>query len=320
MSTALTSLLTWRVVDGTVPTMSAFVDQVQRGIAWREVRPGARRSGAVGGPPALFLHGLGGSRTSWDPQLASIGSHRRAAAWDLPGYGESAPLDTPMTFPALADAVLRWADALEAERVHVVGISFGGMIAQYTAARHRDRVMSLTLLATSPKFGLDGTSPQEWRAARLAPLDAGLEPSDIADRVLGGLAGPDISPDALAAQRSAMCRITGDALRASIDCLVTHDSRLLLGSITAPTQCLVGSLDDETPVVYSQALVDGIAGAELHVIDGAGHLLNAEAPGTVDALIAAHLARVEAALGVDADADADPVTPDTVMPDRKDHP
>jgi pimeloyl-ACP methyl ester carboxylesterase len=294
--------------------MPVPVDQLQHGIAWREVRPGASDRGAPTRLPVLFLHGLGGSRVSWEPQLGSLGSHRLAASWDLPGYGASAPLDTPVTFAALADAVMRWADVLGAEHVHLVGISFGGMIAQYTAARHSDRVASLSLLATSPKFGLDGTSPEEWRTARLAPLDAGLEPADIADRVLVGLAGPGISPEALDGQRAAMCRITGDALRSSIDCLVTHDSRLLLGSITAPTQCLVGSLDDETPVAYSQSLVDGIVGAELHVIDGAGHLLNAEAPGTVDALIAAHLERVEAAhLRMDEDSELD-------APDPKDHP
>jgi hypothetical protein len=106
-----------------------------------------------------------------------------------------------------------------------------------------------------------------------------------------------------------MGRISGVALRSSIDCLVTHDSRLLLGSITAPTQCLVGSHDDETPLAYSQALVDGIAGAELHVVEGAGHLLNAEAPGTVDALIDAHLARVESVLGV-SDPRSGPIGPD----------
>lgn len=301
--------------DGTVRTMSTPVDHLQRGIAWREVRPDAASVLAGGHLPALLLHGLGGSRISWEPQLASLGVQRLTAAWDLPGYGESAPLDTPVTFTALADAVMRWADVLGAERVHVVGISFGGMIAQYTAARHRDRVASVSLLATSPKFGLDGTAPEEWRTARLAPLDAGLEPADVADRVLGALAGPGISAEALEGQRAAMRRITGAALRTSIDCLVTHDSRLLLGSITAPTQCLVGSLDDETPVAYSQAIVDGVAGAELHVIDGAGHLLNVEAPATVDALIAAHLARAEVSAIADVRIDDEP---DTTAPDPED--
>ena len=132
-------------------------------IAWRE--SGSRDADDV----VLLLHGLGGSRISWEPQLADLGRRALIAAWDLPRYGASPPLAGPTTFPALADAVATWADELGADRVHLVGISFGGMIAQYTAAAHPDRIASLTLLATSPKFGLDGTEPEAWRAARLAP-------------------------------------------------------------------------------------------------------------------------------------------------------
>lgn len=143
------------------------VDVQGRRIAWREARP-ADGGGAV----VLLLHGLGGSRISWEPQLASLGTTSLVAAWDLPGYGASPPLEGPTTFASLADAVADLADELGADLVHLVGISFGGMIAQYAAATHPDRVASLTLLATSPKFGLDGTEPAAWRAARLAPLSA----------------------------------------------------------------------------------------------------------------------------------------------------
>ena len=111
-----------------------------------------------------------------------------------------------------------------------------------------------------------------WRAARLAPLDAGREPADFADAVLAGIAGPNISPDALAGQRAAMARISSAALRRSIDCLVTHDSRAVLGSVAVPTLCLVGELDTETPVAYTEALADLIPGARIEVLAGAGHL------------------------------------------------
>lgn len=260
-------------------------------LAWREARPGGGR----GSPPVVvLLHGLGGSRISWEPQLAALGERALVAAWDLPGYGASPQLSGPTTFTALADAVAGpggLADELGADRVHLVGISFGGMIAQYAAAAHPDRVASLTLLATSPKFGLDGTLPDEWRAARLAPLDAGLEPVDFADRVLNALAGPHISGEAMAGQRAAMARITGAALRRSIDCLITHDSRPVLPSIRARTRCLVGELDDETPVAYSQAIADLVPGAEVRIVPGAGHLLNVEAPDAVNATIAEQLER-----------------------------
>lgn len=249
-------------------------------IAWREA--GARHGSQQ---VVALLHGLGGSRISWEPQLRGLADTARVAAWDLPGYGASPPWSGGTTFAALADAVAVFADELGADRVHLVGISFGGMIAQYAAAAHPDRVASLTLLATSPKFGLDGTEPAAWRAARLAPLDAGQEPVDFADRVLSGLAGPAITDAAMAGQRAAMSRVTGAALRRSIDCLVTHDSRPVLPAVQAPTLCLVGDADDETPVAYSRAIVELVPGAELQVVPGAGHLLNVEAPDVVNAAI-----------------------------------
>ncbi|MEP7111879.1 MAG: alpha/beta fold hydrolase [Ilumatobacteraceae bacterium] len=251
-------------------------------FAWRE---------AGAGPLLVLLHGLGGSRLSWEPQLEVLAGDHRVVAWDMPGYGGSRPLDGAVTFASLAEAVIDFLDLLDAKAAHLAGISFGGMIAQYVAARFPSRVLSLSLLSTSPAFGLDGTKPSEWRAARLAPLDAGREPADFADDVLAAIAGPHVSPEALAGQRAAMARVPGDALRHSIDCLVTHDSRAVLPSITAPTLCAVGELDEETPVAYAFALADLIPQARLVVIPQAGHLLNVEAPDAVNRLLEQQMQR-----------------------------
>lgn len=251
-------------------------------FAWRE---------AGSGSPLLLLHGLGGSRLSWEPQLAGLAAGHRVIAWDMPGYGASAPLDGPVTFAALADAVADLLDVLDVSHTHLAGISFGGMIAQHAAARHPSRISTLALLATSPKFGLDGTKPDEWRAARLAALDARREPADFADEVLTGIAGPHILAEALAGQRAAMARVAGDALRRSIDCIVSHDSTMVLPTITAPTLCMVGELDEETPLAYAFALADLIPNARLAVIPMAGHLLNVEAPDDVNRLLMQHMER-----------------------------
>ena len=260
-------------------------------FAWRE---------AGSGELVVLLHGLGGSRISWEPQLAALGSTHRVAAWDLPGYGASAPLPgESVTFPALAHAATDWIAALQRSSanpdspVHVVGISMGAMIAQYLAAWHPECVRSLTLLSTSPAFGLDGTSPNKWQAARLAPLAAGQQPADFAERVLRTLAGPNIDEAALAGQQRAMSRISGPALQRSIECLITHDSRPLLAGITAPTLVMVGDLDKETPVAYAHVLSEGIPHAWLQIVEGAGHLLNIEAADVVNAAIARHLQHVE---------------------------
>jgi 3-oxoadipate enol-lactonase len=253
-------------------------------FAWREVG---------NGDLVVMLHGLGGSRISWEPQLANLGRDYRVAAWDLPGYGASAPLPGTTTFAALAQAAADWIAVLGGGPAHVVGISMGAMIAQYVAAQHPQCVRSLALLATSPAFGLNGTPPDQWRAARLAPLDAGQQPADFADGVLRGIAGPQIEPAALTGQVLAMARISGEALRRSIDCLVTHDARQLLAGIAAPTLVLVGEHDRETPPAYAQYLNEHIPHCWLRVVPGVGHLLNVEAPAEVNNAVRRHLRHTE---------------------------
>jgi 3-oxoadipate enol-lactonase len=270
-----------------VSTDGDIIDVEEGGFAWREH---SRRTPDGRGlmSTVILLHGLMGSRLSWDAQLGQLGAVR-TVAWDMPGYGGSQPLRSSADFGTLAKAVGRFADTIGAETYHLVGISFGGMIAQYAAAHGNERVRSLGLLATSPRFGLDGTRPEDWRRARLAQLDAGVEPIDLAEGVLRSLGGPGISDQAVEGQVAAAARVSAAALRVSIDCLVTHDSRQLLDSITAPTLCLVGGADAETPPSYSRHLADHIPDARLVTIADTGHLLNAEAPALVNTELRNHI-------------------------------
>jgi 3-oxoadipate enol-lactonase len=249
-------------------------------VAWRE---------AGEGPVVVLLHGLGGSRIAWEPQLAALSADHRVVAWDLPGYGASPPPAAPLTFPGLADAVVGLLDTLGVDRVPLVGLSLGGMVALHTALEHPGRVSGLALLDTSPAFGLDGTDPDEWRAARRAPLDAGLTPADVAVEVLTSVAGPGLQGPALDQAVAAMGRIPADGLRAVIDLLPTHDVRSRLSEITVPTLVVVGALDAETPLGYSEALAHGIPGARLEVVADAGHLTNLEQPQPVNRLLAGFL-------------------------------
>lgn len=268
----------WREVDGP--------------IAWREAAPAAGPVPDTGGTDTIvFLHGLGGSRTAWDAQLAALGSRWRCVAWDMPGYGASAPLpgDGRLTFARLADAVVELIDRLDAARVHLVGLSFGGMIAQHTALAHPRRIDRLVLVDTSPAFGLDGTDPVAWKRLRLDRLDRGETPADMADEVIRAVAGPGLTGAALDSQVAAMGRIPAAGLRAAVECLPHHDLRDRLHRIGAPTVVIVGELDTETPPAYARLLADAIPGARLVTVPGAGHLTPAEAPDPVNAAIRDHL-------------------------------
>lgn len=225
----------------------------------------------------LFLHGLGGSRTAWEPQLEVLSSGRRCIAWDLPGYGESDPI-RPLTFPAIVDSIVRLLDGLGIDRADVVGLSFGGQQALHLALGHPDRVGRLVLADTSARFGDDGTDPEAWMRLRLDPLDAGITPAEMAPRVIDSITAPGFVGRERDRTIAAFGRIPADGLRAAVECLPSHDVTDRLGEIVASTLVIVGELDDETPVAYAETLAAGIAGATLQVMPGVGHLTPAEAP------------------------------------------
>jgi pimeloyl-ACP methyl ester carboxylesterase len=107
-------------------------------------------SEAGSGPAVLLIHGLGASKVSFLPTLTAIAPHHRAIAVDLPGFGDShkpifARYD-PAFFRAEMTALL---DALELERVNVVGNSMGGRVALEMGLSAADRVGRLALLAPS---------------------------------------------------------------------------------------------------------------------------------------------------------------------------
>jgi 3-oxoadipate enol-lactonase len=261
------------------------IDHDEHPVAWRE-------DGPHDGDLVALLHGLGGSRTAWEPQLASLATAGwRAAAWDMPGYGVSDP-PASWTFEALADAAATWISRLGG-RAHVVGLSLGGMIALHVALRHPHVVRSLVVCSSSPAFGFDGTTDAAaWVADRLAALRGAGSPAAVAPALLRSIMAPDAT--GIDAAVAAMARIDGEALAGAIGCLPTHDVVGRLGDITVPTLVVVGELDEETPRSYSEHLATHIQRARFEVVAGAGHICNLERPEAFDSLLLAFLADLAA--------------------------
>ena len=241
----------------------------------------------------IFLHGLGGTRTAWEPQLRGLADRFRCIAWDMPGYGASAPL-AELTFPAVADSLAGFLDTLGLESAHLAGLSLGGMHALHTAIRHPGRVRSLVLADTSSAFGLDGTTAQDWRAARLAPLDRGLEPAEFAGRTLDAISAKALEPTLRSRLVESFGRISPAGFRAAVECLPTHDVRGQLGAVECPTLVIVGEADRETPVAYAEALACGLPDSAIEVLEGVGHLSPSEAPDRFNRLVGEFLTGVEA--------------------------
>jgi pimeloyl-ACP methyl ester carboxylesterase len=102
------------------------------------------------GPPALALHGLGGTKGSFLPTVAALAAHFRVIAVDLPGFGDSdKPIGAAYDARFFARAAIDLLDALALDRVHLIGNSLGGRVALEIALRDPGRVGRLALLAPS---------------------------------------------------------------------------------------------------------------------------------------------------------------------------
>jgi pimeloyl-ACP methyl ester carboxylesterase len=258
--------------------------------------PSALRAGERG-VPAVLLHGLGGNAESWRPQLDALRAHRRVVAWEMPGYGRSAPLPE-MTFASVGDALERLLDADGLEAVHLVGHSLGAMVAQEFALARPDRVRSLALLAASGRFGPPGGDWQRrFVADRLAPLEAGHSMADIADDALPRLFAGPVDPALRELARVSLAAVPEATYRAALAMLAGFDALDRLPALTQPALLVAGDRDPMAPLVGMQRLHDALPRARMEVVPGAGHWLGLECPGRLNRLLLDFHADLDAAKG-----------------------
>jgi pimeloyl-ACP methyl ester carboxylesterase len=129
---------------------------------------------AVGeGPPALFVHGVGTNAYLWRNVLGRLPG-RRGIALDLPAHGRSpAGPDRDLSLGGLADAVAGLCDALGLAEIDLVGNDTGGGVAQIVAARHSDRLRTLTLTNCETH---DNVPPEAFRPTVELARAGGLAP------------------------------------------------------------------------------------------------------------------------------------------------
>ncbi|MER5919990.1 alpha/beta fold hydrolase [Streptomyces mirabilis] len=126
-------------------------------------RPPARE----GLPPALYVHGLGGSSQNWSALMPLLDGLVDSEALDLPGFGDSPPPDDGnYSVTGHARAVIRYLDAAERGPVHLFGNSLGGAVATRVAAVRPDLVETLTLISPAlPEIRAQRTA---WPTALLS--------------------------------------------------------------------------------------------------------------------------------------------------------
>jgi 3-oxoadipate enol-lactonase len=231
------------------------------------------------GQLAVFLHGIGGNRTNWHDQLPDFGRQFHAVSWDARGYGDSDDYEGPLDFGDFARDLVRVIDRFGASRAHLVGLSMGGVIAIDFATRFGDRLASLTLCDSMPGFGhLTPAQRREFIRLRQEPLLAGQEPRDIAPAVARTLLSKSPRPGCFERLVASMTALHKESYIKTITGSVNYARPLVLESIAAPVLVVVGDEDALTPPATARELARRIQGAQMTVIERAGHLSNIEQP------------------------------------------
>jgi 3-oxoadipate enol-lactonase len=251
-------------------------------------------------PPLVFLHGIGGAARAWRGQLDFFRHRYRTVAWDMPGYGGSAPLPT-VSIGALAEALQGFLQQVGAMRPILVGHSVGGMIVQQLLAKHSGIASAIVLAQTSPAFGKpDGDWQKAFIEARLGPLDRGETLASLAPSLVKELVGedPDIGGTELA--RECMASVPESTYRATMLAMLGFDQRSALKDIVVPTLLLSGSKDKNAPAPMMAKMATFIPSAKYVELEGAGHLANLERPGAFNAALDSFLKANVAATQVTA--------------------
>jgi 3-oxoadipate enol-lactonase len=229
-------------------------------------------AGDPGRQPIVLIAGLGAEAGGWRRNLPHLSAELFVVAYDHRGCGRSALSDAVPTMATYVEDCVGVLDELHLARAHVYGHSFGGAVALELVLTHPDRVHSAILGATHP--GASHAIASTARVPKDAPWLQRYAPA-FAE------AHPDLVREDLGLQGPRSRR--GE--RAQWEALKVWDAYDRLGEVTLPVLVLHGSEDRLVHPDNGRLLAARIPGAELAILEGAGHAYHLEQPATADELV-----------------------------------
>jgi len=227
------------------------------------------------GEPVMLVPYLAADHACYAFQLPAYTEHFSCISVDLPGSGESDRPPGPYSTETYADQLAGFLGAIGIERAHVAGVSLGAAVATHLAARHPERVRSLSLHSAWDRTDAYlRTILELWRSlARALPT--------VADAVIQGIFPLCFTPE-MYVERPEHAQALADFVRgrpvqpleaflSQTEAVLAHDARSVLGEINAPTLVTFGAHDLVTSTRFADPLTNGIINSELTVFDHLSH-------------------------------------------------
>ncbi len=245
-----------------------FVDRPDGARLYHEVHGDPRRE------PIVLLEGMGGDIPGWRRNVPHLAAECFVVAYDHRGNGNSEAPDAPATMATFVDDCLAVLDELGIERAHLYGQSFGGFVGQELGLAHPERVRSLILACThaghSHVVSARGRAPKDRPWLQLyAPAFAQAHPEHVEDDLRTGRAQPQHP----------------EGQRRQWEAVQAWDAYDRLPTLRVPVLVLHGSEDQLIDVGNARVLASRIPGAELQILDGAGHVYHSEQADRADEIV-----------------------------------
>jgi pimeloyl-ACP methyl ester carboxylesterase len=224
------------------------------------------------GDPLVLLHGFPLDARMWQGQIDELSSRWRVIAPDFRSFGRSAA-GGPFTVPSLADDTHALLAALGAVPCALAGLSMGGYVAMNYARKYPQTLRGLVLVDT--KDAADNAEQRENRN-RMIEVARSKGSAAIAEMMIGKMLSPDTlehRPAQVQALRAMMEACPAETIAHALAALRDRpDMTEELAKIAVPTLIIVGDADAITPPAVAEGMKKRIAGSQLALIRGAGHM------------------------------------------------
>jgi pimeloyl-ACP methyl ester carboxylesterase len=244
------------------------------------------------GDPLILIGGFSMVKEMWERQVADLSQQFRVIAFDNRGVGESTIPEPDFTIADMAADVVGLMDYLQIDKTHVFGVSMGGLISQMLALDHGDRIRKAALGCTS-HGGRFAVAPDAEVMALLAKMgDPGM-PVEEAIRLRLPIM---YSERFIREEPEKIEKIVALSLRhqptlkgaqGQMKALSFFNVKKRLGEIRCPILVITGNEDRMMPPDNARLIAEGIPGAELYIVKGAGHAFYDEKPDEVNRVLTA---------------------------------
>ncbi|QSQ25782.1 3-oxoadipate enol-lactonase [Pyxidicoccus parkwayensis] len=239
------------------------------------VRLAYRFDGAPEKPVLLLSNSIGTDLHMWDGQVPALTEHFRLLRYDARGHGASGVPTGPYSLDRLGRDVLELMDALGLQRVHVLGLSLGGYVAQWLGIHAPERVDRLVLANTAAYLG---AAPQWDRA--ISELLGAPDMRTTAEMFLRNWFPAhmlEANDGVVEAFRRTLLATRREGVAGSWAAVRDGDLRRTVTLIRNPTLVIAGEHDTVTSARHGEEIASAIPGAQFRVLP-AVHLSNVERP------------------------------------------